>query len=67
MEINHTLVAEEIRDSLKQVFIIVPFIMHTDLSHQSIVKADVSHCAGEEVVAQLKTFQPQLPPYTSYF
>lgn len=67
MEINHTLVAEEISDSFKQAFIIVPFIIHTDPSHQFIVKADVSHCAGGVVVAQLKTFQPQLPPYTSYF
>ena len=64
MEINQ-LVAEEICDSFKQVFIIVPSVIHTDPSRPSIVKADV--CAGGVVVAQLKTFQPQLPPYTSYF
>lgn len=67
VEINYTLVAEEICDSFKQVFIIVPFIIPTGPSHQFVVKADVSHCAGGVVITQLKTFQPQLPLYTSHF
>lgn len=49
MEVNHALVAEEIWANFEQVFIIVPFIIPTDPSHQVIVKAALSHCAGGAV------------------